>query len=159
MWRASEGGIGLQPLCRSPPTGAGSLIVIRKEGKRAAVRLITADGGRIERGRSGDRYRGARRTGPRTGKWIVTGGNDGKGEGLFKIPTAGGEPIRLTSKVGRNPVWSPDGSVIAYSGPNVFTLTPLLAVRPDGSPVEMPQIRTRRDGERLRFLPNGRGLV
>ena len=47
-------------------------------------------------------------------------------------------------KVGRNPVWSPDGSLIAYSGPNVFTLTPLLAVRPDGSPVKMPPIRTHR---------------
>jgi len=56
-------------------------------------------------------------------------------------------------------VWSPDGSLIAYSGPNVFTLAPLLAVRPDGSPVEMPQIRTHRDGERMRFFPDGRGLV
>ena len=67
--------------------------------------------------------------------------------------------MRLTSKVGRNPVWSPDGSLIAYSGPNVFTLTPLLAVRPDGTPVPMPEIRTHRDGERLRFLPNGGSLV
>lgn len=31
-------------------------------------------------------------------------------------------------------------------------------VRPDGSPVKMPPIRTDRDGERLRFLPNGRAL-
>ena len=46
-----------------------------------------------------------------------------------------------------------------YSGPNVFTLEPVLAVRPDGTPVEMPQIRIHRDGERLRFLPSGRALV
>ena len=56
-------------------------------------------------------------------------------------------------------MWSPDGSLIAYSGPNVFNLTPLLVVRPDGSPVQVPPIRTQRDGERMRFLPDGRGLV
>jgi Tol biopolymer transport system component len=89
----------------------------------------------------------------------VTGGKDGKGPGLFKIPVAGGASVRLTNNAARNPVWSPDGSLIAYSGPNVFTLTPLLAVRPDGTPVEMPPIRTHRDGERLRFLPNGGGLI
>jgi Tol biopolymer transport system component len=93
------------------------------------------------------------------GRWIVTGGNDGKGEGLFKIPTAGGAAVRLTSTVGRDPVWSPDGSMIAYSGPNVFTLTPLLAIRSDGTPIKMPDIRIQRNGERLRFMPDGRGLV
>ncbi|HTC89870.1 MAG TPA: hypothetical protein VK686_16295 [Bryobacteraceae bacterium] len=93
------------------------------------------------------------------GNWIVTGGNDGEGAGLFKIPVAGGKPVRLTTKVGRNPVWSPDGLLIAYAGPNVFTLAPLLAARPDGTPVKMPEIRTQRDGERLRFMPDGRGLI
>jgi Tol biopolymer transport system component len=93
------------------------------------------------------------------GNWIVTGGNDGKGPGLFRIPVAGGEPVRLTANVGRNPVWSPDGSMIAFAGPNVFTLAPLLAVRPDGTPVKIPEIRTQRDGERMRFTPDGRGLV
>jgi Tol biopolymer transport system component len=50
--------------------------------------------------------------------------------------------------------------MIAYSGPNVFTLMPLKAVRPDGTPIDLPaDIRTQRDGERLRFTPDGRGLV
>ena len=29
------------------------------------------------------------------GKWIVTGGSDSQGEGLFKIPTDGGAPVRV----------------------------------------------------------------
>jgi Tol biopolymer transport system component len=49
--------------------------------------------------------------------------------------------------------------MIVYSGPNSFTLTPLLAIRADGTPIKMPNIVTQRDGERMRFTPDGRSLV
>ena len=35
---------------------------------------------------------------------------------------------------------------------------PLLGVRPDGAPVDLPEVRANRDGAH-RFLPNGTGLV
>ena len=38
-------------------------------------------------------------------------------------------------------------------------LSTLLAVRPDGEPVGLPEIRVLRNGERMRFLPGGSGLV
>jgi Tol biopolymer transport system component len=41
----------------------------------------------------------------------------------------------------------------------VFTLEPILLVRPDGTKVKVPEIRTHRDGERLRFMPDGKNLV
>ncbi len=155
IWRGTEGGLLLPPAISAD--GRRVAIVTRNGGKRR-LRLLTADGAEANSVAPEIDVEGSADWSP-DGKWIVTGGNDGKGEGLFKIPTAGGAPIRLTNGVGRNPVWSPDGSLIAYSGPNVFTLSPLLAIRPDGSPVEMPPIRTHRDGERMRFLPDGRGLV
>ena len=37
-----------------------------------------------------------------------------------------------------HPTWSPDGSTIVYVGPNVGSQSPLLAVKPDGSPVALP---------------------
>ena len=89
------------------------------------------------------------------GKWIVVRGNEDGSPGLFKIPADGGKPIRLTTGVALNPVWSPDGNVIAYAGPNVSSLAPLLAIRPDGAPVRLSEIKLRRDGERLRFAPDG----
>jgi serine/threonine protein kinase/Tol biopolymer transport system component len=92
-------------------------------------------------------------------KWIVTGGSDGRGTGLFKIPVEGGSPVRLTNGLALNPVWSPDGRLIAYAGANVGRFAPLLALRPDGSRIEVPEIKLNRDGERIRFLPNGKGLV
>ncbi len=58
-----------------------------------------------------------------------------------------------------NPVWSPDGSLIIYAGAQVNVVAPLLAVHPDGDPVELPEIKVFRSGERMRFLPDGSGLV
>jgi Tol biopolymer transport system component len=34
-----------------------------------------------------------------------------------------------------------------------------LAVRPDGTPVKLPEIKVQREGERARFLPDGTGVV
>jgi Tol biopolymer transport system component len=41
----------------------------------------------------------------------------------------------------------------------VSAFAPLLAVTADGTKVDLPPIRVRRDGQRARFLPNGKGLV
>ena len=58
-----------------------------------------------------------------------------------------------------NPVWSPDGRLIVYAGAQVNVNTRVLAVRPDGESVELPKIEVFRSGERVRFLPDGSGLV
>jgi len=92
------------------------------------------------------------------GRWIVTGGSDAQGPALLKVPIDGGAPIRLVAGQAANPVWSPDGSVIVYSGTlGAGANTPLLGVRPSGEPVELPQVRVRPGG--YRFLPDGKRLV
>ena len=92
------------------------------------------------------------------GTWIVAGGSDGQGSGLFKIPVDGGEPVRLVSGQVINPVWSPDGTLIVYGGPVVGGRVPLLGVKPDGTRVQLPEVWTGLGGGH-RFLPNGKGLV
>ena len=79
------------------------------------------------------------------------------GAGLFKIPVAGGPPIRLVPGVATNPSWSPKGDLILYKGGNVGGQAPLLGVRPDGGAVELPVAETT--GGDLRFLPDGSGAV
>ena len=37
--------------------------------------------------------------------------------------------------------------------------TRISSIRPDGTRVEIPPISVRREGERARFLPDGKGLV
>jgi Tol biopolymer transport system component len=91
------------------------------------------------------------------GAWIVTGGRDAQGPGLFKIDATSGAAVRIVAGRADNPVWSPDGNVIVYSGKFFTGQVELLGVRPDGSPVALPSVRTRPGG--YRFLPDGTGLV
>ena len=92
------------------------------------------------------------------GTWIVVAGADSKGSGLFKIPADGGPAVRLVSGQLVNPVWSPLGNLIVYGGPAVGGRVPLLAVRPDGTRVDLPEVQTALGGAH-RFLPDGTGLV
>jgi len=92
-------------------------------------------------------------------KWIVIGGSDPTGLGLFKIPIETGTPVRLIAGLALNPEWSPEGNRIVYMGANVRSGAPLLAIHPDGSKADFPEIIVRRLGERVRFLRDGKTLV
>jgi dipeptidyl aminopeptidase/acylaminoacyl peptidase len=155
IWKGSDGPL-LEPAAISAD-GSRIAILLRKQGK-GKLYVISADGGELRPLAVAFDSQGSPAWSP-DGNWIVTGGNDGSGEGLFKIPSGGGAPVRLANGMARNPVWSPDGTLIAYAGPNIYTVAPLLAVRPDGTAVGFPPIRVQRDGERIRFLPDGRGLI
>ena len=52
----------------------------------------------------------------------------------------------------------PNDDLIVYGGPSVGGQVPLLGVKPDGTPVKLPDVKTGLGGAH-RFLPNGTGLV
>ena len=119
------------------PDGTRVAIVVRQEGKRRLA-IMSADGTSartlapsIEIFRFGGQ--GSADWSP-DGTWIVAGGSDAQGPGLFKIPVDGGEPVRLVAGQAVNPVWSPDGALIVYGGPSSPARSALLGVRPDGTP-------------------------
>ena len=166
LWRLQDG----QPLCIR--TGSEGAIVdaaaVTRDGARVAV--IALQG--AERHLSVMASDG---TGSRTiaaslkthgsvdwsadGQWIVTGAADdgtGQGRGLYKVPLNGGDPVALIRGLAFDPVWSPDGRLIVYVGEMAGSV-PLLAVRPDGTPVDLPLVLVRPGG--YRFLPDGRHLV
>jgi serine/threonine protein kinase/Tol biopolymer transport system component len=163
IWRGSDGALFEPPAVSaavSPSDSNGGrrvAIILRKQGRRT-LNTLAADGSDVRPLAPAIDVAGAVSWSP-DGKWIVAGGVDGKSPGLFKIPLEGGEPQRLATGVATNPVWSPDGSVIVYTGPVVGITGPLLMVRPDGTPAEAPAIRVRVFSERYRFVPGRQELV
>jgi serine/threonine protein kinase len=155
IWKGADGALLETPAVS--PDGGRVAIVLRRGGKRQ-LHVLSSDGAELQPIAEGIDVQGTSCWSP-DGKWIVTGGSGANGPGLFKIPLEGGSPVRVVAGQALNPVWSPDGSLIVYAGTNVRTFAPLLAVRPDGTSVKLPEITLRRLGERVRFLPDGKSLV
>jgi TolB protein len=93
------------------------------------------------------------------GQWIVVGGIQDGVSGLYKLPAGGGAAQLIVGGQALNPVWSPAGDLIFFAGAQVGPTATLRAVRPDGVTVEIPEILVLHNGERMRFLPDGSGLV
>ncbi len=69
----------------------------------------------------------------RDGKWIYFGSNRGGGTGeyqVWKVPSAGGDPIQVTKIAGREPYESSDGKFVYYS--KTFGVTGIWRVPADG---------------------------
>jgi len=168
LWRvqdgqASEVGGGDGALSEPPavsPDGRRIAVVVRQNGK-LHLQVMSADGTNAQTLAASIDLQGAANQSTAgwspDGAWIMTGGSDAQGPGLFKIPADGGAPMRLVTGQATNPVWSPDGTLIVYAGPLVGGQGPLLGVRADGAPVELSHVRVRPGA--YRFLPNGTGLV
>jgi Tol biopolymer transport system component len=155
IWSGSEG--ALQTPAAVSADGSGVAFALRRDGKQQ-MHVMAADGTRVRPLSSDVDVRGTASWSP-DGKWIVVAGSDRKGLGLFKLPIDGGSPVRIATGPYLDPAWSPRGDLIVYSGPQFFTLAPLLAVHPDGTPAKLPEIKVQREGERARFLPDGTSLV
>jgi len=96
---------------------------------------------------------------PPVGEWITVAADQGKSVGLFKVPLDGGPPIQLAAGEAANPVWSPDGRFLVYSGVEVGTTFPLKAITADGKPFGIPELILARGANRFSFLPGRPVLV
>jgi Tol biopolymer transport system component len=90
-------------------------------------------------------------------QWLIMGGSDERGPGLFKLSVDGQSVVRLSDGPATNPVRSPDGGLILYTGPFVAGRAPLQGMRRDGTPVRLPTMTVRQGA--YRFLPDGSGVV
>ena len=95
------------------------------------------------------------------GKWIAIAARAPQGMRVYKVPVDGGAPIQLVDSVSANPVWSPDGKVILYSGTPRGRSVPVSAVSPEGERLPLPSgpLVVDRLGDSYRFLPDGKQLV
>lgn len=155
IWRGSEAPL-LEPAAVSPD-GENVVILLRQEiGWR--LHHLSADGAQLRALSESVDARGTAAWSP-DGKWVVAGGYVNGEPGLFKISVEGGDVKRLADGEALDPVWSPDGNLIVYSGAQVGPFSPLMAMRPNGEFVELPEITVTYSGENVRFLPDGSGIV
>ena len=96
---------------------------------------------------------------PPIGDWLTSAADQGKTSGLFKVPLDWGPPIQLIGEQAANPVWSPDGRFVVYSGVEVGTRFPLKAAAADGKPYDIPDVVLSRGANRFSFLPGRPVLV
>jgi Tol biopolymer transport system component len=155
LWRTSEGAVvGGAAIS---PDGGRLCFPVRRQG-RATLHCTTAEGTGVQPLAESLDVRGAASWSP-DGKWIAVGAMDGPGLHVFKVPADGGAPVRLVDSASFNPVWSPDGKFILYSGTSRGRSVPLKAVTPDRRPFPLPSLLVDRVGDSYRFLPGGKQLV
>jgi Tol biopolymer transport system component len=141
------------------PDGKRICFAVRR-GLRSTLRCSLADGSRGEVLTDSLDVRGAPSWSP-DGEWIAVAAKDGQALRVFKIPSRGGAPQRLVDSVSSNPVWSPDGKFLLYSGTPRGRSVPLQAVTPDGKPFALPfaPLLVDRVGDSYRFLRDGKHIV
>jgi len=78
---------------------------------------------------------------------------------LFTVPVDGRSPAPFLAEPSVDPVWSPGGDLVAFSGADVGTTFPVRAARPDGSAHPLPALTLTRGARHLAFLPEQRSLL
>jgi Tol biopolymer transport system component len=78
---------------------------------------------------------------------------------LFNVPLDGRSPAPLVQEYSVDPVWSPDGELVAFSGPDIGTTFEVKATSADGSPYHLPRLTLTRGARHLSFVPGRRSLL
>jgi Tol biopolymer transport system component len=78
---------------------------------------------------------------------------------LSRIFLNGDSPLPLVSEYSIDPVWSPDGRFLIYSGADVGTTFPLRAAAADGRPYPLPSVMLTRGARRVAFFHDQHTLV
>jgi Tol biopolymer transport system component len=90
---------------------------------------------------------------------ITTAAEDHGIPHLFRVPVDGGSPALFLSEYSVDPVWSPDGRFVVYSGADIGTTFSVKAVNADATAHALPALTLTRGARHLAFLPGGRSLV
>jgi Tol biopolymer transport system component len=93
------------------------------------------------------------------GRWLAVAANRDGEPRLFKIPVGGGAPVLLGKDYAIDPIWSPSGEFLVYSGADVGTTFSVKAMSADGAPRKLPDLTLTRGARRLAFLGGDDALV
>jgi Tol biopolymer transport system component len=152
LWSGAEGRVTDGPALA--PDGRRFAFVVQNRGL-TRLYVMSADGGGVRRIAEGLELRGAPAWSP-DGEWIAIGTMHGTAPGLLKFPVEGGDPVPLVEGYAVDPVWSPSGDFLVFSGADVGTNFQVGAVNADGTPRALPLLLLSRGSRRLDFMGEDR---
>jgi Tol biopolymer transport system component len=139
------------------PDGRRIAFSVRQGGK-TVLRSVNADGSDSSVVTRKLELRGAPAWAPGGRSLTVAAVLDGLPR-LFDVPLDGREPVPFVREHATDPVWSPQGDVVVYSGADVGTAFPVQAARADATAFPIPALKITRGGRHLAFAPGRRALL
>ena len=155
LWTDRDGRVVAAPAIA--PNGRQFAFPVRRGGV-TRLRVMNADGSGVRQIAEELDVRGSPAWSP-DGQWIAVAADRHGQPALFKLPLKGGAPVLLVQGFALDPVWSPSGRFLIYSGADVGTTFALKAVAADGSPYPLPDLVLSRGARRVAFLGGDGALV
>jgi Tol biopolymer transport system component len=127
-------------------------------GEHAQLYVMSLDGSAVRPLTSVRAPRGAPSWSPDGQSLVVAQTIDGVPRAV-RVDVNGSSVVPLGEEYALDPIWSPDGRFIVYSGADVGTTFPVRSIPRDGGSPRAVDLMLTRGGRRLQFLPGSRTLV
>jgi Tol biopolymer transport system component len=154
LWSAADARIIGGP--EVAPDGHRVAFSVEQRG-RTLLYIMNADGTNARVVTESLELRGAPAWTP-DGQSITSAANVDGTPHLFRI-SLDGAPVPLVREYSVDPVWSPGGDFLVYSGADIGTTFPVKAVSADAEPYAIPNLTLTRGARRLRFFHGRHALV
>jgi Tol biopolymer transport system component len=129
-----------------------------KDGRRTLLYMMDNDGSHVRVLADSLALRGNPAWAPDGQSVVSAVVRDGEPR-LTRIFLNGDSPLPMVSEYSIDPVWSPDGRFLVYSGADVGTTFPLRAAAADGRPYPLPSVMLTRGARRVVFFRDSQTLV
>lgn len=155
LWNAPETRITGGPAI----SGKGDRIAfVAERNRKTSLYVANADGTDARIVMSALQLQGAPAWAP-DGQAITVGAVVDGAPRLFNVPLDGSAPTPVVQEHSRDPVWSSDGTLLVYSGPDIGTKVLVKAVAADAATKPSAIVTLSRGARHLSFMPKGRSLI